>query len=127
MQPLTAGLALMAMLVVACGQNDGSPTSTDGETAPPAQAPDTRQVPVMDPGSGYVTALCSIRFFDELEPPDLGDVIAQLRALPTTTEAEATEAAWLVERMEIVDALDDPLSTGDVLAIGSVLRARCSL
>jgi hypothetical protein len=81
----------------------------------------------MDPGSGYVTALCSIRFFDELEPPDLGDVIAQLRALPTTTEAEATEAAWLVERMEIVDALDDPLSTGDVLAIGSVLRARCSL
>jgi hypothetical protein len=82
-------------------------------------------LPVLDDASPYVRGLCSIDLFDPDQQDPVGWVIAELRALPTTSLDEASEVEWMVERLERADDLDDPLATDDLTAVAAALRARC--
>jgi hypothetical protein len=99
----------------------------DAPTAPIAAAETSLiDLPVLDERSPYVQALCSIDLFDPDEQDPMGWVIAEFRSLPTTAAEEEAEVAWMVERLEQADQLDDPLATDDLTAVAAVLRARCS-
>ena len=131
-------MAGLALVLSACSVDR---ISGDGGTtvpAPPADASTSEPVgtgstsaivelAMIDPTSSYVRGLCEIDFaaFAETENP-MGDVIDQIKALPTDSTDASAEQTLIIERLQRSMQIEDPLATDDLYLVGAILRARCS-
>jgi hypothetical protein len=121
--------------------NTDDPGGTDGDTTPtdtadptggvvePAVNPDDPGfIAPIDPASEYVTSLCAVDFDAAYASDDpIGNVLEQLRAVPTDDADQAAELAGIVEVLESVDStqVDDPDTFAAIIEIGVILEARC--